>query len=33
MNKKGGMVSRNVSEDIMDIFDMVGFTDLLNIEE
>ncbi len=33
MNKKGGMVIRNVSEDIMEIFDMVGFTDLLNIEE
>jgi anti-anti-sigma regulatory factor len=32
MNKKGGMVIRNVSEAIMEIFDMVGFTDLLNIE-
>ena len=33
MNKKGGMVIRNVSEEIMEIFDMVGFTGLLNIEE
>lgn len=33
MNKKGGMVIRNVSPEIMEIFDMVGFTDLLNIEE
>ena len=33
MNKKGKMVIRNVSPDIMEIFDMVGFTDLLNIEE
>ena len=33
MNKKGSMVIRNVCPDIMEIFDMVGFTDLLNIEE
>ena len=33
MNKRGSMVIRNVSDDIMEIFDMVGFTDLLNIEE
>ena len=33
MNKKGGMVIRNVSPEIMEIFDMVGFADLLNIEE
>ena len=33
MNKRGRMVIRNVSPDIMEIFDMVGFTDLLNIEE
>ncbi len=33
MNKKGSMVIRNVSEEIMEIFDMVGFTGLLNIEE
>ena len=33
MNKKGSMTIRNVSPDIMEIFDMVGFSDLLNIEE
>ncbi len=33
MNIKGGMAIRNVSEEIMEIFDMVGFTGLLNIEE
>ena len=33
MNKRGSMVIRNVSPDIMEIFDMVGFTDLLNIED
>ena len=33
MNKKGSMVIRNVCPDIMEVFDMVGFTDLLNIEE
>ena len=32
MNKKGGMVIRNVRPEIMEIFDMVGFSDLLNIE-
>ena len=33
MNRKGRMVIRNVRPEIMEIFDMVGFTDLLNIEE
>ena len=33
MNKKGSMVIRNVPPDVMEIFDMVGFSDLLNIEE
>ena len=33
MNKRGSMTIRNVSPDIMEIFDMVGFTDLLNIEQ
>ena len=32
MIKKGGMVIRNVRPEIMEIFDMVGFSDLLNIE-
>lgn len=30
--KKGGMVIRNCSADIMDIFDVTGFVDILNIE-
>ena len=33
MNRKGRMAIRNVRPEIMEIFDMVGFTDLLNIEE
>lgn len=33
MNSKGSMVIRNVRPEIMEIFDMVGFTDLLNIED
>lgn len=33
MNSKGSMVIRNVRPEIMEIFDMVGFTDLLNIEK
>lgn len=32
MNRRGSMVIRNVSRDIMEILDLVGFTDLLNIE-
>lgn len=33
MNERGSMVIRHVSPDIMEIFDMVGFTDLLDIEQ
>ena len=33
MNKRGKMVIRNVQPDVQEIFDMVGFTDLLNIEQ
>ena len=33
MNRRGRMAIRNVRPEIMEIFDMVGFTDLLNIEE
>lgn len=33
MNKKGGMVVRNVNAEIMDIFDVTGFVDILTIEE
>ena len=32
MNKQGGMVIRNVNEDVMDIFDITGFADILTIE-
>lgn len=32
MSKKGGMKLVNVSSDIMEIFDVTGFTDILTIE-
>lgn len=32
MNAQGSMVIRNVSEDIMDIFDITGFIDILTVE-
>lgn len=32
MGKKGGMVVRNVNAEIMDIFDVTGFVDILTIE-
>lgn len=32
MNKKGGMIVRNVNAEIMDIFDVTGFVDILTIE-
>jgi len=32
MNKQGSMVIKNVSTEIMDIFDVTGFTDILTIE-
>ena len=32
MNKQGGMVIRNVNENVMDIFDITGFVDILTIE-
>ena len=32
MNKQGTMTIRNVSEEIMEIFDVTGFVDILNIE-
>ena len=31
MSKKGSMALRNVSDDIMEIFDVTGFSDILNI--
>ena len=33
MNKQGEMIIRNVCPEIMDIFDVTGFVDILNIEE
>ena len=33
MSKKGGMTIKNVNKDIMEIFDVTGFADILNIEE
>lgn len=32
MNKQGKMTIRNANEDIMDVFDVTGFVDILNIE-
>ncbi len=32
MNTKGSMVLRNVSEEIREIFEVTGFTDILTIE-
>ncbi len=32
MNKQGTMTIRNVCSEIMDIFDVTGFVDILNIE-
>lgn len=32
MNKQGSMVLRNVNEDVMDIFEVTGFIDILTIE-
>ena len=33
MNKKGEMLIKNVSEDIMEVFEVTGFSSILNIEE
>ncbi|MCR5121139.1 MAG: STAS domain-containing protein [Ruminococcus sp.] len=32
MSKKGGMKIKNADEDIMEIFEVTGFTDILNID-
>lgn len=32
MNKQGSMVIKNVNEDIMEVFDVTGFSDILTIE-
>ncbi|MDO4489309.1 MAG: STAS domain-containing protein [Eubacteriales bacterium] len=33
MNKQGTMVIRNVNDDIMEVFEMTGFSGVLTIEE
>ncbi len=33
MNKQGSMVIRNANEEVMEIFEVTGFIDILNIEE
>ena len=33
MNKQGKMTIRNVKPEIMEIFEVTGFVDILNIEE
>ena len=33
MSKQGKMVVKNCSDDVMDIFDVTGFTDILTIEK
>lgn len=32
MNRQGSMVVRNVNEDVMEVFEVTGFIDILNIE-
>ncbi len=32
MNRQGKMTIRNVNDDIMDVFEITGFIDILNIE-
>lgn len=32
MNKQGSMVVRNASEDVREVFDVTGFSDILTIE-
>lgn len=32
MNRQGSMVICNVNEDVMDVFDVTGFIDILTIE-
>jgi anti-sigma B factor antagonist len=33
MNKQGEMIIRNANEEVMEIFEVTGFVDILNIEE
>lgn len=32
MNRQGSMVIRNVNEDVMDVFEVTGFVDILTVE-
>ena len=32
MNNKGKMIIKNVNDDIKEVFDMTGFSDILNLE-
>lgn len=32
MNRQGSMVIKNVNEDVMDVFEVTGFVDILTIE-
>ena len=32
MNAQGTMTVKNIREEVMDMFDVTGFTDILNIE-
>lgn len=32
MNRQGTMVVKNVSDDVMEVFELTGFTDMLTIE-
>jgi anti-sigma B factor antagonist len=33
MNKQGSMTIKNANEEVMEIFEVTGFIDILNIEE
>ncbi len=33
MNKQGKMIIRNVNEDVMEVFEVTGFVDILNIQD
>lgn len=33
MNKQGKMIIRNANEDILEVFEVTGFIDILNVEE
>ncbi len=32
MNKKGGMIVKNANEVVMEVFEVIGFVDILNIQ-